>query len=230
MIAKLLHGLFGLVGYISTATLITAVVGILYLWKTDRLNDEKMFRMVALYHDVDLHELAEAQRKATDQVPQEEVSLDQALRRQQVMDRNFEVKLLQLRRGRQEYDYRLKALNDLIARYDRMSQETESRLKQQAQLTTQENLATVVGHLELLKADKAKEELMRWLEEDRMNDVILLMSKMSEKKLGNILKTFQNDKELTRLYEIHQRIIDSNDKESTVKNALEELKALGTAN
>jgi hypothetical protein len=227
MISKLLHGLFGLIGYICTATVITAVVGILYLLKTDRLNDEKMFRMVALFHDVDLHQLAEVQRKATDQAPPEEVSLDQALRRQQVMDRNFEVKLLQLRRGRQEYDYRLKAINDVIARRDRMAQDWENRLKQQEQLTTQENLATVVGHLELLRPESAKEEFMRWLEEDRMDDVILLMSKMSVKKLGAILQRFQLPEEQTKLYEIHQRILDSNAKASTVKNALEELKALG---
>lgn len=230
MISRLLGGLFILIGYLCTATVITAAAGVVYLWKTDRLNDEKMFRMVALYHDVDLNKLAEAQRKATDQVPPEEVSLDQALRRQQVMDRNFEVKMLALRRGRQEYDYRLKSLNDLIGRYDRMAQDWESRLKKQEDLTTQENLTTVVAHLELLKADVAKEELMQWLEEDRMDDVILMMSKMSEKKLGSILKTFQTEKELTKLKQIHQRIIDSKDKTSSVKNALDELKALGAGN
>ena len=37
---------------------------------------------------------------------------------------------------------------------------------------------------------------MRWINEDRMDDAILLMSKMSETKLGKILKTFETDAEL----------------------------------
>ena len=129
------------------------------------------------------------------------MSLEQALRRQQVMDRNFELKQEALRRGRQEYDYRLKSLNDLIARYDRMAQDWESRLKKQEDLTTQENLTTVVAQIEQLKPDTAKDLLMQWLQEDRMDDVILMMSKMSEKKLGSIFKTFQTDEELTKLKE-----------------------------
>ncbi len=228
--AHLLGGLSALIGYVCTATVITAAVGILYLWKTDRLNNEKLFRMVALYHDVDLNEIAEAQRKATDQVPPEEISLDQSLRHQQVMDRNAEVKLLALRRGRQEYDYRIKSLNELIARYDRMAQDWESRLKKQEELTNQENLNTVVSHLEMLKPDVAKGELLQWLDEGRMDDAILLMSKMSEKKLGNILKTFQDKDELTKLKDIHQRIIGNQGQASNVKSALDQLNSLKTGN
>jgi hypothetical protein len=225
MISKLINGLFVLIGYVCTATVLTAVVGILYLWKTDRLNDEKMFRMVALFHDIDLHELAEAQRKTADEVPPEEASLEEGLRRQQVMDRHFEIKLLALRKGRQEYDQRWQQINSLIERQDRMTQDFQTRLAEQEELKSQENLATVVGHLEMLQPSQAKEELIRWIDEDRMNDAILLMSKMSEKKLRSILKSFQTPKELTTLYQIHQRIIDSHDKASTVKDALEELNA-----
>jgi hypothetical protein len=88
-------------------------------------------------------------------------------------------------------------------------------------------LATVVAHFQLLRPDVAKELWMQWLQEDRMDDVILMMSKMSEKKLGSILQKFQTDKELTKLKEIHQRIIDSKDKTSNVKNAIEQIKAPG---
>jgi hypothetical protein len=225
MVGRLFAGLTGLIGYVCTATVITAVLGLVYLLKTDRLNDEKMFRMVALYHDVDLNKLAEAQRKTTDEVPPEEISLEQALRRQQVTDRNFEQKLLELSRERKEFDYRQKSLNDLIARNDRMAQDLESRLKKQEELTTQENLTTVVQHLETMTPEIAKDELMQWLQEDRMDDVILLMSKMQEKKLGSILKKFEGEKELTKLKEIHQRIIDGKDKASNVKSAIEEMKS-----
>src|SRR5262245_11860504 len=105
---KLLHLLFALIGYVSTATIITSALGIFYLWHTDRLNDEKMFRIVALLHDVDLQQLAAAQHKTTAEVPPEETSLIGVMHQQQVLDRNFEIKKLALERGRMEYDHRLR--------------------------------------------------------------------------------------------------------------------------
>lgn len=230
MIGKLFAALSVLVGYVSTATLIALLAGLGYLWQTDRLNDQKVFRMMALFHDVDLHQLADAQRKTAEEVPPEEVSLEDALRRQQVMDRNFEAKLLSLRSGKQEFDHRLQQLKELINRYDRMAQDWQSKWKQQEELSTQQNLATVVGHLELINPLQAKEELLRWVDEGRMNDAILLMSKMSESKLKKILQRFQSDKELTTLYEIHQQIIDSGEKSKTLEKALGELKSIEAEN
>ena len=109
---KIIHITFSLIGYASTATVITIVLGIGYLWHTDRLNDEKTFRMIALLHDVDLQQLSEAQRGAEPEVPPEESSLDEVLQHQHVLDRNFEFKLLALQRGRQEYEHQLQQLKE----------------------------------------------------------------------------------------------------------------------
>ena len=127
--SKLLHILFGLIGYVCTATVITAVLGIVYLWHTDRMNDEKMFRMVALLHDVDLQQIAAKQQKTTEEVPAEEPSLANVSRHQQVLDRNFEVKLLALQRGRQDYDYSMQQLKEQIKR----SQEGLSKAKERGE-------------------------------------------------------------------------------------------------
>ena len=42
-------------------------------------------------------------------MPPEEPSVDDVVGQQQVLDRNYEVKLLSLQRGRQEFDDRLQA-------------------------------------------------------------------------------------------------------------------------
>lgn len=220
---RLLQMLFALIGYVCTATVITAVLGILYLWHTDRLNDEKMFRMVALLHDVDLQQIATKEKKTTEEVPPEEPSLANVSHQQQVLDRNFEVKLLALQRGRQDYDLSLQQLKEMILRNDRMAQDFQEKLKQQKRLTTQENVATVVGQLEQVKPATGKGLLMRYLDENRMDDAILLMSKMSESKLAKILKTFETDQELDKLHEIHERIISSGGEATSLQNALDKL-------
>ena len=46
--------------YFTPAAMVIALaLTIGYLWHTEQLNDEKLFRMVALFHDVDLHQIAE---------------------------------------------------------------------------------------------------------------------------------------------------------------------------
>ena len=212
--------------YVCVATVISMALILAYLWYTERLNDEKVFRIVALLHDVDLQQLAEAQKKAPDEVPPEEPSLEDVLHHQQIQDRNFEVKLLALQRGRQEYDQRLQLLKEETERYHRMALDWQSRLKKQEELTTQENLAKVVAQLEQIRPAIGKESLMRWIDEGRMDDAILLMNKMSEGKLAKILKEFETEEELDKLHDIHQRILGSGVGGSQLEKALGELQAI----
>src|SRR3954463_1595050 len=140
--SKLIDLALGLIAYLCVATVITGALAFGYFWHTDQLNNEKVFRIVALLQDVDLQQLSAAQqKKAGDEVPPEEPSLNEVLHHQQVQDRNFEVKLLALKRGKQDYDTSLHDLNEKIDRYDRMVQDIQSRLKQQQELNTQQNTA-----------------------------------------------------------------------------------------
>jgi hypothetical protein len=227
--SRLIQLLFALIAYVCVATMITIALGMGYLWHTDQLNDEKVFRIVALLQDVELHQPGETSEQAPDEVPPEEASLEGVTNHQQLQDRNFEVKLLALQRGRQEYDRRLQELEVKTDRYDRLAQDWQSRLAKQEELTTQENLAKVVSQLEQVKADKGKALLMLWINEGRMDDAILLMSKMSESSLKKILKTFETDLELEKLHEIHQRIIGSGNTPK-LQEALNQLKELEAGN
>jgi hypothetical protein len=224
--ARVVNILTALVAYVCVATVISLALGLGYLWQTDRLNDDKVFRMMALLQDVDLQQITESHRKRSDEVPPEEPSLDAMMHHQQVQDRNFEVKLLALQRGRQDYDQSLQQLKVLIERYDRLAQDWQSKLQQQEEQTNQQNVAKVVGQLEQVSAEVGKASLMRWIKEGRMDDAIVLMSKMEGSKLGKILKTFETDEELDKLHEIHQRIIGGNGKTPDLEKALGELNAL----
>jgi hypothetical protein len=225
--SKIVDLVLGLIAYLCVATMITLVLALGYFWHTDQLNGEKVFRIVALLQDVDLQQLAAAQQKKTsDEVPPQEPSLNQVVQRQQVQDRNFEAKLLALQRGKKAYDDSFHDLTVKIDRYDRMVEDIKGRLKQQQELTTQQNVAKVVSQLEQVKPDVAKDSLMKWIDEDRMDDAILLMNKMSENKLKKILEKFQTDKELSKLHEIHRRIISGGPESSKLDKALGELNSL----
>jgi hypothetical protein len=133
------------------------------------------------------------------------------------------VKLLALQRGSQEYHHRFQLLKEQADRNDRLAQDLQNRLKQHEELTTQKNVAKVVSQLEQLQPDIAKQSLMRWIDQGRMDDAILLMGKMSEAKLSKILKSFETDEELDKLHEIHQRILASGAGTSPLQKALNDL-------
>jgi hypothetical protein len=218
--------LIALIGYLATATVITVVLGVGYLWRTERLTDDKMFRVVALLQGVDLQQIADAQKKTEEEIPPEEASMDTVVGHQQILDRNYEVKLLELQRGRQEYDHRLQQLKEQSERYDQLARTWQDKLTQQEQLTTQENMAKVVSDLEQVKPSTAKDLLMRWINEDRMNDVITLLGKMSENKKGKILNSFTTPEELDKLHQIHRLMLDSTASKNDLSKALGELKQL----
>lgn len=224
---KIIDLLFGLIAYVCVATVITLALIIGYLWHNDQLNDDKMFRLMAVMQDVDLQKMAAAENKSDSEVPPAEQSLNQVMHHQQVLDRNFEVKQLALQRGKQEYDSSYQQLVEQTARYDRIAQDWQNRLKQEQELTSQQNVAKVVSQLEQVSPDVGKQQLMLWIDEKKMDDAILLMSKMSESKLAKILKTFESETELKQLHEIHERIISSGNENSKLEKALGELNAVG---
>jgi hypothetical protein len=207
---------------------ITMALGVAYLWKSDQLTDEKLFRITAILQGVDLQQIAEAEKGAEGETPTEEPSVDDIAGQQQVIDRNYEVKLLSLQRGRQEFDERLQQLKVQSERFDRQARDWEAKLKQQGELTTQENLTKVVSDLEQVKPVTAKDLLMRWIQEERMQDVILLLGRMSETKKAKILKSFTTPDELDKLHEIHRLLLD-NDEQEKLKQAEAELNTLKNA-
>ena len=223
---KIIELVMGLVAYFCVATVITAALIVGYMWHTDHLNNEKMFRLVAVVQDVDLEEIAKAEEKPADAVPPAEPSLNEVMHGQQVQDRNFEVKQLALQRGKREYDASLQLLIEKTDRYDRLAQDWQSRLKQEQELKTQENLAKVVSQLEQVSPEVGKDQLMRWIDEQKMDDAILLMNKMAESKLAKILKTFETPEELGKLHEIHERIIASGEENLKLEKALGELNSV----
>jgi len=225
--SKIIDLLFGLIAYVCVATVITLALVLGYLWHGDELNNEKVFRLLAVMQDVDLQKMAATEQKSPNEVPPQEPSLNEVMHHQQVQDRNFEVKLLALQRGKRDYDDARQKLNVKIDRYDRLAQDWQSRLKQEQELMSQQNVAKVVSQLEQVSPEVGKEQLKMWIAEKKMDDAILLMNTMSENKLAKILKTFESPEELTQLHEIHERIMKSGVDNSKLEQALGELDADG---
>ncbi len=216
-----------LVSYFCIATVLSASLGFGYLWQTQRLDDEKMFRIMALVHDVDIESLAAEEAPEELGSPDEEPSLEDVARYRAVIERNYEVKQDALRRGRQIFDQSYEQIKEEMRRLAETVADLDNRIQQEGELSTKEAISKVVRDLELVGPDIAKDLLRRTLKQpEGMNDVILLMNAMSTAKLKKILQKFRTDEELDDLHEIHKTMLEGGPKQAVMEEALEHLKNL----
>lgn len=218
--------LFAIIGYLSTATLIALAAGLGYLWQTRMLTNEKMFRVVALLHDIDLEAIAEEEQIGDREVPPEEVSMDDISTIREVKLRDHEVKMNALNVGTQEFERSFRDVNEGRQRFDTMAQELKSRLTQQKELASKENLAAVVSNLQSIKPAEAKELLLMFLDEPGgERDVIILMKEMQPSKLQYILQQFKGD-DLKQLHKLNQLMLDGYPEGPELDSMLERVRLL----
>ncbi|MEN1679819.1 MAG: hypothetical protein AAGJ46_09505 [Planctomycetota bacterium] len=218
--------LLTLIGYLCTATVLSLVVGVGYLWQTSRLDDEKVFRIIALVHDVDIDGIEKEQKEQKAAVPDEEPSLADIERYRAVYARNFEVKQDALKRGSDAFDHSFRKLETATLHFSELANKIEKELQSQGELSSKKAVADVVRHLEFLAPDAAKQELIEFLKEpDGMKDVILLMNSMSTGKLKNLLKRF-DENDLDDLKDIHRFMLSGGSQAEEMKKTIEELEAI----
>lgn len=221
--------IFSLIGYLCVATVISATVGLAYMWNSERMDDEKVFRMFAILYDIDVDQVAQDDDETAQELdapPEEASSKDTQLQREVVM-RDFEVQLSTLKTSRQEFDYYYQRIRTATDRFDRLAVDLEKRLTEEGELSTKESVDKVVRDLMAIDPKIAKDLLRRTLsQEEGVKDVILLMNAMQPRKLANILKQFRTPEELDDLHMIHQVQMNGGPRKSVLDDAMQEIQTM----
>lgn len=227
--------LLALIGYAATATVLSAALGVGYLWQTERLTDERMFRIVAVLHGVNLNldQDLDSPNTVTDEVPPEEPSLIEEERLQEIALRNHEAKQASLARGRIEFDHALEQLVAQRDRFDEIAREITQRLEQESADTADEGVKKVVGDLVAAKAETAKLMLLKMLDrggsdpaskQQAMDDVVRLINTLPPNVWSDIINKFKTEVELTQLHEIQVERLDGGKKQRDLNAAMEQIK------
>lgn len=229
------------VGYAAVATLLSATLGLGYLWQSERLTDEKVFEIVALIHGVDLDPLedatttlgprnASASELASLAAPPEEPSLIEAERLRAIALRNHEARSQALTRGKAEFSHQLSKLVEQRDRFDDMARELQQRLDQESAENAQEGVRNLVRDLKKAKPDKGKELLLRLLERgsgpdekrQAMDEVIRIINAMPADTWEQILNRFEGP-ELDQLHEIQVRQLQGGAKQQVLNEAMRQI-------
>ncbi len=225
--------LFALIGYISVATVIAASLGLAYAWQSERINDAKMFELVALLYDIDIDSIAkETEVKQEEELPPEEMSIEEIGKHRQIMMLNHEVRMNALKRSQSEFNFMRSQLVQERKLFDDMAGKIKDGLEKERDEAAEESINGIVQDLVSVKPDKAKDLLLRFLakptdspelKQKGMEDVITLMRAMPVDSLQGILKKFQTPEDLAQLHEIHSLMLKGGPREQVIKNALKQL-------
>ncbi|HEX6963160.1 MAG TPA: hypothetical protein VF175_14940 [Lacipirellula sp.] len=224
--SRLLGILLSLVGYACVATVISTALGYGYLRKSGYLDNEKLFKVVALLQDVDLQEIKEASHDKGPEVPEEEPSYQQQQRAAQTTLLNFDAKQKQLAVSLVNFDYQLKQLNAAIDNYARLKDDVKNYLDEQGKLVLREAVQDVREQLELLTPKQAKPILISYIQDNSVDDVIMLLGSMKPKSREAILKTFTTDTDLEMLYRIQRKMLAGEPVKPFIDAKLQELEQL----
>ena len=226
--------IMALLGYLAVATVITQGALFGYLWSGGILNDEKMFQIVALIHDIDLNQTPGTEEETVEpEIPDEEPSLAEVERMREIALRNFEAKQNSLRTGKSEFNYVLRQLNSASDRYDRLATELADRINQESEELRQENVQNVVRDLQLMKSKEAKEIILRMLDEGgsapeakaaAMDEVILIVNTLRADSREALLRTFTSPDDLDKLHDLLQRMLSGGAKAAALDDVKQQLK------
>lgn len=224
--SRLLGMLLSLVGYACVATIISAALGYGYLRKSGYLDNEKLFKVVALLQDVDLEEIRKSSHQQGPEVPEEEPSFQQQQRNAQTTLLNFDAKQKQLAVSLVNFDYQLKQLNAAIDNYARLKDDVKNYLDEQGKLVLREAMQDVREQLESLSPKQSKAILISYIQDNSVDDVIMLLGAMKDKSREKILKTFTTDQDQEMLYRIQRKMLAGEPVKPFIDAKLQELEQL----
>jgi hypothetical protein len=187
--------LLTVIGYICVGTVVSAAVGGVYLRFSGKLNDDKVFRMLALIHDVDVDpEKTTAQRdKQGDALGT--MSYEDIEEARKVKSRILELKMQSLNKGLGQVTFERDELTKDKERYVLLRSSFEQRLKELQTETENKGYANVRLIWENVSPKKAKEQILKMVEADEMEDVVHILSEMPIGKRAKIVSQFSTPEE-----------------------------------
>ena len=192
----LLRILGSIFAYTCVATILAQAMGLTYAWSSGKVDRDKLFKVLAVVHDIDLETILgkKEQVKNTAQEPVR-LSLDEIDRLRKIKSRDLEVRAEFLTKGLEELRHQRDQFTGLKDNFDQRRtafHEHLSKLQDKA-ITDGNSNARLI--LETIKAAQAKELIMKMVDADEINDVVVILADMPIDKVAEIVGTFRSKEE-----------------------------------
>ena len=184
-----------LIGYVCVGTVVSMSLTVGYLWFVGKLTNDKVFRILAVVHDVDLNpEKTDAQRdKRGDSLGT--MSYEDIEEARKVKSRVLELKMQSLGKGLGQVAFERDELSKDKERYGLLRASFEQRLKELQAETETKGYANVRLIWENVSPKKAKEQILKMVDAEEIEDVVHILSEMPIGKRAKIVSQFSTPEE-----------------------------------
>jgi hypothetical protein len=243
MIGRLIRGVWGVVLYFALATLIAEGIMTAYLRASGRLDGEKLAQVLGVLQGIpegtaDKGSGIGRRNPASTANPQspipnppspapEAVSYDQVLEARAVKDKNLQLRALALDNDWAQLKSARLELADAQKRYKLQLTDFNSRLDSVAKGAKVSGREEVRRILESIKPKQAKELVLGMLDNKEDEEVVLLLSGMTDSKRAKLLGEFKTADENKKIDEVLRRIRQGVPEAPLVETAKGQLKPPG---
>ena len=213
--------------YFCVASLLAQGVGVGVLWWRGTLNEDNVYRLLAVLQGVDLDALRDELERKRQPHDDRQVSYETIVKARLAKSLTLNLREQAIGAG----------LNDLLAlqadmrterqRLDEIVTGFEQRLQRMERAATDSALEEVQRTLEAILPAQAKDQILMILDEDGtekgMNDVVAMIRSMPLDKRKKILGEFKTQVEEEKLHEILQQLRDGEPEVSLIRDAQQQL-------
>ena len=215
-----------LFAYFCVATVLAQAGGLMYAWSQNKINGDKVFRMLAVAHDVDLTAEKANRQTVNPATDNEEMSYEQQSQMKAIVSKNLDLKQQALEKGienlafdrnkvQEDWDHYERIKNDFLAKWGQLSGSNQEAGQTQVRLVW-----------EKMKKGQAKDHIMKMHREGRVNDVVILLEGMPNDKRAKIIKDFEKEEEKEVLFEIMDLIQRGDPANALIDNTLSDIRAI----
>lgn len=201
MIARVLHAATSLFLCFCAATLLAQVIVLGYLWSSWELGRGQIIQMLAIAQGVDLAAGEEA-LSDLDDVPPEEPSYRELIGARGTMLRDLDLRELALDNALARLGTEQSQLAEDRKRVQQLHDDVQTQLAARQEGAETTGKETVGRILESIKPKQAKDLLLEMLDNDEINDVVIMLSAMTESKRAKIIAEFKTPDESKRIGDV----------------------------
>ncbi len=200
------------------ATIVTEGIVIGACLARGTLNSQSLTQIIALMNGIDI--TGQRLRMVMDRAGgAERPDYDEILEARAKKSLDMDLRLDSQERYSRELEEMLASLRDERQRFDRRREEFFAKLTEVRSGVQDEGMKELTRTLQALDAEQAKEQLLRMMDDDRIEDVVSIIQATPLDKRTDILAEFVSPDEAEKLEEILRRIGDGEPATSLIDRA-----------
>lgn len=203
---KLLRIIGAAAAYFSIGTVVAMVIIVAGFIHKTQLNHDKWMRMLAAAYGLELPAAAPPAAPPKSDAAPEQPSFDEMLERRARATRDLELREQTMQALQRELRQKQQSLVEETKRLKTLRENFENELTAMRESAAAAGLDDVRRTLETIKPKQAKEQIVKMLADDRMDEVVELFSQMSDSKRAKIITEFKTPEEAEQLSRILKRV------------------------